>query len=31
MVWTPSYEAKAVLGGKRNTIMAAISQDGGRT
>jgi Neuraminidase (sialidase) len=31
MVWTPSYEAKAVLGGKRNTIMVAVSKDGGRS
>jgi sialidase-1 len=31
MVWTPNYEHAAGLMGRRNTIMAAVSTDGGRT
>lgn len=31
MVWTPNYDAAAGMMGRRNTIMACISDDGGRT
>ncbi len=31
MVWTPNYESAKSMMGKRNTIMACISDDGGRT
>lgn len=31
MVWTPNWEAAGRMMGKRNTIMAAISDDGGLT
>lgn len=31
MIWTPNYESGAGMMGKRNTIMAAVSDDGGRT
>jgi BNR/Asp-box repeat. len=31
MIWTPNYESAGFLMGKRNTIMACVSEDGGRT
>ena len=31
MVWTPNYDSGAGMMGRRNTIMACISDDGGRT
>ena len=31
MVWTPNYESAKAMMGKRNTIMAGVSDDGGRT
>jgi Neuraminidase (sialidase) len=31
MVWTPNYESAGRLMGKRNTIMACVSDDGGLT
>ncbi|MFC1718984.1 sialidase family protein [Candidatus Poribacteria bacterium] len=31
LIWTPDYDAKASLGGKRHTIVACISTDGGRS
>lgn len=31
LIWTPNYNVQENLGGKRNTIMACISTDGGRT
>ena len=31
MVWTPNYESAGRLMGKRSTIMAGVSDDGGRT
>ena len=31
MVWTPNYEAAKRLMGNRNTIIACVSEDGGRT
>ncbi|MBL9202276.1 MAG: exo-alpha-sialidase [Opitutaceae bacterium] len=31
MVWTPNFESGKAMMGKRNTIMACVSDDGGRT
>ena len=31
MVWTPNYDSAKGMMGKRNTIMACVSDDGGRT
>jgi Neuraminidase (sialidase) len=31
LLWSPYYEATAVLAGKRNTIAACVSTDGGRS
>jgi Neuraminidase (sialidase) len=31
MIWTPNYESAGRLMGKRNTVMACVSEDGGRT
>jgi hypothetical protein len=31
MIWTPNYESAKAMMGKRNTIMACVSDDGGRS
>jgi len=31
LIWTPNYEAEGGLMGRRNTVMACVSDDGGRT
>lgn len=31
LIWTPNYDANVSLGGKRRTLMACVSRDGGRS